>query len=470
MKTLARAAGLAGALAILSSCTADGGQEAMNEADAPHTPVDTAEDAVSTFGLDVDTASYEHARARLREGQGVDRDQIRPEEFVNYFDYDYPDPDDGVFSLTVDGMEAPDWYGEGGDHLMRVALNTAPVEEGERPDVNLTFVIDVSGSMSGEKIGIVRDSLKTLAESLRPSDSVAIVTFNDEDAVLRQMGDVGDGGDLGAAIGDLEASGSTNMHAGLTTGYDIAAEGFDEGAYNRVVLLSDGAANVGPTEHEAILDDLGDHLSANIALLTVGVGRGYDQTALEQLADQGNGWASYFATAEEAETVFGERFTTSLGVVAREAKAQVEFDDATVAEYRLIGYENRALEDDEFDDDSVPGGSIGPGHTVTALYALELTGEEGPLATVDVRWLDPETREPSTVEATLSAEDVVAFDDADPDAGVALMAAAFAEELRAPEGALPVLREACADVVGGATDPTAEELVELIGLAEDGGE
>ncbi|WP_198587066.1 vWA domain-containing protein [Glycomyces xiaoerkulensis] len=444
--------------------------EVAEDENAANEPVDPGDDPQSTFAVDIDTASYDFARRSINDGDLPPQDMVRPEEFVNYFDQDYSEPDGSGFSVSVDGAELPEWYSAGdADHVMRVGLQTRTESDAARRDVNLTFVIDVSGSMSGDRIQIVQDSLHMLVDELRPTDAVAIVTYQSDSAVLKDMTQVGDGEELHAAVDDLHAGGSTNMHAGLVDGYEIAAGAYEQDNDNRVILLSDGQANVGLTEHDDILEDLDDPIAEGVTLLTVGVGDSYNQRTLEQLADNGDGWAVYFATATEAERVFSERLTSTLGVAARDAKIQVTFAEATVAEYRLIGFENRALEDDEFEDDSVDGGEVGPGHSVTALYALTLTGDAGDLATAEVRWLDPDTEEPDTAESAIGTGDLTSVADAAPALGVDLTAAAFAEVLRGSadgfdcETLLPVAD----DFASRTEDPDVGELAELIALASD---
>ncbi|WP_035748746.1 von Willebrand factor type A domain-containing protein [Glycomyces sp. NRRL B-16210] len=443
-------------------------QDQDGEAYAFNEPTSPADDPESTFAVDVDTASYDYARRAIGEGSLPPADQVRPEEFVNYFDQGYAEPEGNGFAVSVDGAELPEWYDSGdATHIMRVGLQTRTVPDSERSDVNLTFVIDVSGSMSGERIQIVRDSLHTLVDRLRPTDSVAIVTYETDSEVLKGMTDVGDGEDLHAAIDDLSARGSTNMQAGLEDGYELAAEAFETGKDNRVILLSDGAANVGLTEHDAMLDRLEGHIADGITLLTVGVGDSYNQALLEQLADNGNGWAVYFATEKEAQRVFGDRLTSTLGVTARDAKIQVTFSADTVAEYRLIGFENRAIADEDFENDSVDGGEVGPGHSVTALYALSLTGEAGELAQVDVRWQDPETGEIDTASGEFEAG---AFgESALPSLQVDMVAAAFAEVLRGSAAGFDcaAILPAAQSVAEDSDDPDVQELAELVAWASD---
>ncbi|GAA1668194.1 VWA domain-containing protein [Glycomyces endophyticus] len=435
---------------------------------APNEAVDPAEDPESTFAVDVDTASYDFARRSLLDGELPPPDQVRPEEFANSFDYGYGEPEGNGFAVHIERAALPEWYASGdATQLLHVGLQTRTVPDSERADVNLTFVIDVSGSMEADdRIGIVRDSLHMLVGELRPSDAVAIVTYETDSEVLLEMTEVGDGDEIGDAIDDLEARGSTNMQAGLEDGYELAAEAFDADRDNRVVLLSDGEANVGLTEHDAMLEEIGGEIADGITLLTVGVGDSYNQGLLEQLADNGDGWAVYFASAGGAEEVFSERLTSTLGVTAEDAKIQVTFDPATVADYRLIGFENRAVEDEDFEDDSVDAGEVGPGHSVTALYAITPTGEAGDYASVAVRWTDPETGETGSVETTTSTG--FGTDIADYRIDTAILAAAFAEVLRGTADF--TCADLLADVEAQAAitgDPDVAELAELVAIAAE---
>ncbi|WP_158630305.1 vWA domain-containing protein [Glycomyces terrestris] len=468
-------------LALLAACTGEAGGETAVDLAGPgavdpaeseaeyevNESADPADDPESTFAVDVDTASYDYARQSLLDGELPPPDQVRPEEFVNSFDYGYEEPAGNGFALTVGYQDLPEWYGaEDGAQVVRVALQTRTESDAGRDDVNLTFVIDVSGSMEGDRIAIVRDALHLLVDELRPTDAVAIVTYESESDVLLGMTEVGDGEALHDAIDDLEADGSTNMHAGLEDGYELAAEAFDGDRDNRVVLLSDGEANVGLTEHDAMLDAIGGEIADGITLLTVGVGDSYNQELLEQLADNGDGWAVFFASQGRAEEVFSERLTSTLGVTAEDAKVQVTFNPETVASYRLIGFENRALQDEDFEDDSVDAGEVGPGHSVTALYEVVPTGETGEYLTAAVRWTDPETGETGTAEQTADAGAVFDFPDSGLD--VATVAAAFAEALRgsAEFDCAAILPEAQA-LAETTDDPDVDELAELVAAAAE---
>ncbi|MFF3820996.1 von Willebrand factor type A domain-containing protein [Streptomyces bluensis] len=389
-------------------------------------------DYLSTFALDVDTASYGYARRTLAEGYTPDPSTIRPEEFVNSFRQDYRRPDGDGFSVTVDGArtDTEDWS------LVRVGLATRPQEdESERPPAALTFVIDVSGSM-GEpgRLDLVRDALDVMTERLREDDSVAIVTFSDGAETVLPMTRLGGHRDrVHDAVDELEPTDSTNLGAGVETGYATAVEGLREGATNRVVLLSDALANTGDTDPDTILERIaGARREHGITLFGVGVGSDYGDALMERLADKGDGHTTYVSTEDEARTLFSEQLPRTIDLTARDAKAQVAFDPETVAEFRPIGYDNRQVADEDFRDDRVDGGEVGPGHTVTALYAVRTRpGASGHLATATVRWLDPDTRTPHEESGDLEARSLHEGLSTSPEGlRVAAVAAYFADALR----------------------------------------
>ncbi|MEV4424122.1 von Willebrand factor type A domain-containing protein [Streptomyces sp. NPDC053792] len=355
-----------------------------------------APDYLSTFALDVDTASYGYARRALAEGRLPDPGTVRPEEFVNSFRPDYPRPKDNGFSVTLDGART----GADGWSLLRVGLATRGADRNaERPPAALTFVVDVSGSMKEPgRLDLVKESLGLLAGELRDDDSVALVTFSDEAETRLPMTRVGGARDrIREAVGALETSSSTNVEAGVRTGYDTAVAGHRKGATNRVVLLSDALANTGDTEAESILARIDEERREyGITLFGVGVGSEYGDDFMERLADKGDGQTTYVSNAAQARKVFVDQLPAHVELRARDARAQVAFDRRTVEKFRLIGYENRAVADEDFRNDRVDGGEIGAGHTVTALYAVKTRpGAAGPVATATVRWLDPATRAPS---------------------------------------------------------------------------
>ena len=259
------------------------------------------------------------------------------------------------------------------ERLLRVGLQTRADSPEDRADAALTFVIDVSGSMGDPgKLDLAKDALHNLIDQLRPNDSVAIVTFNSSARVIRPMTSVSRKATLHAAIDELRAEGSTNLAAGFEAGYRVAREGFRPGATNRVVILSDGLANTGATDASTILARVRDEAAKQITLLGVGVGSDYGDALMEQLADRGDGYVVYVSERDQARRLFAERLPATVPIRAMDAKAQVTFDPTTVASYRLIGYDDRAVADSSFRNPNVDGGEVEAGHSVTALYAVRL--------------------------------------------------------------------------------------------------
>ncbi|WP_416475220.1 YfbK domain-containing protein [Streptomyces sp. LKA04] len=433
-------------------------------------------DHLSTFALDVDTASYGYARRSLAEGRLPDPSTVRPEEFVNSFRQDYERPDGDGFTVSVDGART----GEEDWSLVRVGLATrTAVERGERPPAALTFVIDVSGSMDEPgRLDLAQDSLATMTDRLRDDDSVALVTFSDEaETVLPMTRLGGHRGRVHDAIDSLEPAESTNLGAGVETGYDTAVEGHREGATNRVVLVSDALANTGDTDADTILERVADERREHgITLFGVGVGSDYGDALMERLADRGDGHTTYVSDAEEAREVFGEQLPRHVELTARDAKAQVAFDPETVAEYRLVGYDNRRVADDDFRDDRVDGGEVGPGHTVTALYAVRTRpGADGHVATATVRWLDPGSRAPHEESGGVETGDLGdSVWEADRGLRVTATAAYFADALRSSppsRGSLPgapglaELAERAGSPAGRTEDEEVRRLAEAIRTA-----
>ncbi len=429
---------------------------------------DTTQAQISTFALDVDTASYAYAGRTLKEGRRPEAGQIRPEEFVNAFRQDYPQPADDGFTVQVDGARM-----SGSEAILRVGLQTRASENAARRPANLTFVVDVSGSMAEPgRLDLVKQALHTLIGQLSPGDEVSIVSFSDEARVLASMTPLAASADLHAAVGRLAIEGSTNLEAGLVTGYQEAAKAFRPAATNRVILLSDGLANQGQTEWQAILDRVKEYAGRQIALLTVGVGRDYGDQLMEQLADHGDGAAVYVSTQEEADKIFATRLPATIELRARDAKAQVVFNPSVVESYQLIGYENRALSAEEFRDDSRDGGEIGPGHSVTALYSVRLKpGARGQLASATVRWQDPDTRNPSeasnAIEVSKLSDSMWASTPVR--LQVDLVAAAFALQLRDGNAYgmdLATLGEHARRLASASEDPQVGELADLIVRAQ----
>ena len=434
-------------------------------------------DYLSTFALDVDTASYGYARRTLAEGRLPDPSTVRPEEFVNSFRQDYDRPDGNGFTVTVDGArtDREDWS------LVRVGLATRPGgDPGERPPAALTFVIDISGSMAEPgRLDLAQDSLGHMTDQLRDDDSVALVTFSDEaETVLPMTRLDGNRDEIHDAIDSLEPTDSTNLGAGMETGYETAVEGLREGATNRVVLISDALANTGDTDADAILERIAsERREHGITLFGVGVGSDYGDALMERLADKGDGHTVYVSDEDDARKVFSRQLPQNIDLTARDAKAQVAFDPETVKEFRLVGYDNRQVADDDFRDDSVDGGEIGPGHTVTALYAVRTRpGTEGHLATASVRWLDPKTRSPHEKSGQLETGSLHdSLDDTSARFQVTATAAYFADALRDGDSrwsslpAAPSLRdlaEHAEDLAKETEDEEVRQLAEAIGRAD----
>jgi Ca-activated chloride channel family protein len=397
-------------------------------------PVDPTEDRVSTFALDVDTASYTVTRRFIADGRLPDPASVRPEEFINYFDQGYAAPEDGAFAIQADGGPTP--FLPADERLVRIGIKARTVADRQRPRASLTFVIDVSGSMAREdRLGLVKQSLRLLVDRLGPDDSVAVVVFGSDARTVLQPTSGEDRSRILAAIDGLEPEGSTNAEAGLRLGYGIAARHLVEDGINRVILASDGVANVGLTDPQSILGRIKRDASAGIQLVTVGVGMGnYNDVLLEQLADQGDGFYAYVDTLDEARRLFVDDLTSTLDTIALDAKVQVDFDPAVVAEYRLIGFENRAVADDQFRNNHVAAGAIGAGHEVTALYAIrfnEGVRSSDRIGTVTLRWTDPATRRASEKSLDIDGRDMAdSFRSTDPHFKLDAIVAAAAETFR----------------------------------------
>lgn len=371
--------------------------------------VEADEDPLSTFALDVDTGSYTVARRWLAEGVMPAPASVRVEEFVNAFEYDYSPPRSGL-SVSVDGAPSPF---DDDNVLVRVAVQAAVVDDDDRKDAALTFVVDTSGSMDrDDRLGLVRESLEELVRELRDEDTVAIVTYGDESAVVLEPTEVRDERRILDAIDALRPGGSTNMEAGLRTGYELAQEAFSEGGINRVILASDGVANVGLTDPDGLTREITDRAINGIQLVTVGFGMGnFNDTLMEQLADQGDGFYAYVDTRDEAEELFENELVDNLTPIARDAKVQVEFDPDVVDEYRLIGFENRGVLDSDFRDDEVDAGELNSGHQATAIYEIDLRRnvDRDDLGTVTIRW------EPAEGGAAIEIGTDIDVDDLDDD-------------------------------------------------------
>ncbi len=355
--------------------------------------VETADDPLSTFSIDVDTASYTLARGMLDRGILPGREQIRPEEFVNYFHAEVPAPAEETFSLATE--MAPNPFGPDGSWLLRTVVKAKDVPDSERESLALVFVVDVSGSMDTDhRIELVKDALGQLLTKLDGRDRIALVAFAKTAKVILPMTPADRRGPILTAIEGLSTGGGTNVEAGLVGGYELAAREFDPELQNRVVLLSDGVGNIGETDQEKLLEQVAEHRAKGLYLNTIGFGiSNHNDVFLEQLADGGDGQCNYVDSPVEARKAFVENFTGAFQTVARDVKIQVEFDALRVGGYRLIGYENRAIADREFRQDSVDAGEVGAGQEVVAVYELfnvDLSGEDASgLGTLRLRFKPP---------------------------------------------------------------------------------
>jgi len=338
-----------------------------------------AEAPVSTFSIDVDTAGYANVRRMLAgEGRLPPSDAVRLEEMINYFSYDYsvPKPGEAPFSIHTELAPAP-WSER--HQLLQIGLKGFEPDAAERPPANLVFLVDVSGSMRApDKLGLVQKSLRLLVNRMNAQDRIALVVYAGAAGTVLDSTPGDQKAKILAAIDGLQAGGSTHGSAGIRLAYALAEQHLIDGGINRVIIASDGDMNVGTVNIEALRDLVERKREGGVALTTLGFGAGnYNYALMEQLADVGNGNAGYIDSLREAQKVLVNEMQSTLLTIAADVKIQVEFNPAVVSEYRLIGYENRLLNREDFDNDRVDAGEIGAGHTVTALYEIVLAGDAG---------------------------------------------------------------------------------------------
>ena len=338
----------------------------------------------STFSIDVDTASYANVRRfLLQEGQLPPPDAVRIEELINYFDYDYQGPEDDVpFSANIEVAGCP-WKPE--HRLVRLGLKGREIPNEERPQSNLVFLLDVSGSMnSPDKLPLLKEGMKLLTGQLRENDRVAIVVYAGSEGLALPSTPGSDRRKIMAALDELQAGGSTAGGAGIELAYRVARRNFIAGGVNRVLLCTDGDFNVGTTSPAALERMVEERAKSGVFLSVLGFGRGnLNDAMMEKISNKGNGNYAYIDGITEARKVLVEQMGGTLVTIAKDVKIQVEFNPARVAAYRLIGYENRILAAEDFNDDKKDAGEIGAGHTVTALYELAPSGANVDLPTVD---------------------------------------------------------------------------------------
>ncbi len=438
-------------------------------------------DPLSTFSIDVDTGSWTRAVSQLRNGVRPAASQVRVEEFVNAFRYDYNAPTSGR-AFAVHAMAAPSPWREG-QHLLRIGLQAKEVPVDDTPPVHLTFLVDTSCSMvDDDKLPLVKRSLHDLVDRLRPVDSVAVVTYAGGSEVVLARTSARDRAAMHDAMGRPHGSGGTAMADGACTAYALASEALDEPvswaglqlplggtstteSVHRLVLVSDGDANIGPSDPQGILPTIRDHALRGITRTSLGVGqRGYRDDMMERLADEGDGAYHFIASRSDADRVLGRELTSALHVVARDTKVQVAFDPDVVRRYRLIGYDDRRLLDRDFRDDSVDAGEVGSGHQVTAIYEVELAQTGVPLGEIRLRYKPPGPDVPSKeVVAVMGPSTVPGLSGASASMRAAVAVAGVARVLRHEVGfgveRLPELERLAR---GAGVDPTrSEELDEV---------
>ncbi len=401
------------------------------EAHAANPFTDTVEDALSTFAVDVDTASYTLARRYLTQGNLPPHAAVRVEEFVNYFKYRYTPPEKGAFTVHLEGAPSP--FGQG-RHFLRVGVQGKVLSRSQRKPAHLVFLVDTSGSMqSQDRLPLAREAMKVAVKNLNEHDTVAIVTYAGSTREVLTPTPATDVARIHAAIDSLQSGGGTSMGSGMELAYKHAVKKASGNVVSRVVVLTDGDTNIGPNlSAESMLASIGKYVAEGVTLTTVGFGMGnYRDDLMEKLADKGNGNCFYIDSFREAKKVFETQLTGTMEVIAKDVKLQVEFNPKAVRRYRLVGYENRDVADKDFRDDKVDAGEIGAGHSVTAVYEVEVTGAQEPLATVRIRAKTPSGTEASeqafAFERSLLRNSMEA---ASPDFRFAVSVAATADVLR----------------------------------------
>jgi Ca-activated chloride channel family protein len=450
-----------------------------------------AEQPVSTFSIDVDTGAYANVRRFLNAGQLPPQDAVRVEEMINYFDYRYVPPAsrDVPFRVATELAPAP-WNPQA--LLMKIGIKGFEVAAAERPAANLVFLIDVSGSMqSPDKLPLLKNAFRLLTDQLTARDRVSMVVYAGSSGVVLEPTPGDQKPKIREAIDRLEAGGSTNGAEGIERAYQLAHDAQIKGGINRVVLATDGDFNVGVVNFEALVDMAERQRSGGVALTTLGFGTGnYNDQLLERLADAGNGNYAYVDTLSEARKVLVSELSSTLFTIAKDVKIQVEFNPATVLEYRLIGYENRMLAREDFNNDKVDAGDIGAGHRVTALYEVIPVGKTGrldplrygaqpgtasdarasnELANVKLRFKKPQSDTSELLEYPIASSSVTTPDKLSADFRFAASVAAFGQLLRGGKYVGNFGYDDVAKLARGALDEDADgyrrEFLSLVKLA-----
>lgn len=429
-----------------------------------------SKDSLSTFAVDVDTASYTMSRRTIDQGYLPSQSAVRVEEFVNYLQYDYAPPTSSdPFAVNFEAVPSP-WSS---NHVVRVGVQGKTVRMDQRKSVHLTFLVDTSGSMSSDdKLGMVKSTLRMLTEELRDGDTVAIATYAGSTRVVLEPTSANDANTIIGALTSLTSGGGTAMDSGVNLAYQLADSAFISGAVNRVIVCSDGDANIGRNSPAALSSTIKGYAQKGITLTTLGFGTGnYNDTMMEQLANDGDGNYFYIDSMKESRRIFVDRLSSTLEVIAKDVKIQVDWNPEHVRAYRLIGYENRDVADRDFRNDKVDAGEIGAGHQVTALYEVQF--EDGipsvnDIATVRIRNKAPGPDAPAA-ERSYSLDSTAfrpTFGESSDDLRMAIASASFAEILRGSPHTHELTLGEVADMVRRAQRVEFPEDKELLRLVE----
>ncbi len=454
----------------------------------PDQPVKAvAQEPVSTFSIDVDTGSYANVRRFLNNGRLPPKDAVRIEEIVNYFPYNYPFPTGGYpFAVHTQTVDSP-WQPEA--KLIKIGIQAQDLAKKELPPANLVFLVDVSGSMDEpDKLPLVKKTLRILTEQLRPQDKVTLITYASGEELVLPPTSGRNKDEILRAINKLQAGGSTAGESALKMAYEQAQKAYVKNGINRILLATDGDFNVGVADTEALKSMVAEKRKSGISLTTLGFGTGnYNEDMMEQIADAGDGNYSYIDNEKEAKKVLQHQLTSTLATVAQDVKIQVEFNPATVKEYRLVGYTNRTLRNEDFNNDKVDAGDIGSGHSVTAIYEIIPQGKQGWLnesryqkapaasggkneyAFVKVRYKLPGQSTSKLIEQAVPAVSIP-LTQADANTRLALAAASYAQALRGGEynGKLDwdAIEQMAKQAKGKDPFGLQEEFVELVKIAK----
>ncbi len=437
-------------------------------AHAPNAFTETAADRFSTFAVDVDTASYAVSRRYLNQGALPPHAAVRVEEFVNYFKYRYTPPEQGAFTVHLEGAPSPFAANR---HFVRVGVQGKVVSRSQRKPAHLVFLVDTSGSMNQQdKLPLAKEAMKIAVKNLNENDTVALVTYAGSTRSVLEPTPATNLERIYKAIDTLESGGGTAMGSGMEMAYRHAVKKASGSVVSRVVVLTDGDANIGPNvSADAMLNSIQGFVKEGVTLSAIGFGMGnYRDDLMEKLADKGNGNCFYIDSYKEAKKVFETQLTGTLEVIAKDVKIQVEFDPKVVRRYRLVGYENRDIADKDFRDDKVDAGEIGAGHSVTAVYEVELTGEKASLGTVRIRAKAPNGTEAAEQAFPFEQRMMRAsLDTASTDFRFALAVASAADVLRGSPSAQGWNLATAQKLAEGSTDGQAdrEEFAKLVARA-----